>query len=168
LIRYTELLLEVFNRVVIAKVSSAAPKVRAGLAFQAYRSCLRSGTPAGDQYDCSSCLYVSRYPCRRSLPLEHFAAVLGIGAPLVDRRQEISTLPVADAVDLRSSERGEYYYYSLVNYLRVTRLLDDGRIIAVTRDNKRLCLSSNDSQLRKARFIERTIYRSRFPSVAAI
>ena len=51
-----------------------------------------------------------------------------------------------------------------MNYLRVTQVLDDGRIIAVTRDNKRLCLSPNDSQLRKARFTERFIYRRALPA----
>ena len=90
-----------------------------------------------------------------------------IGAPVVYQRQEMSTRPVADALNVRPSERGEYYYYSLVNYLRVTQVLDDGRIIAVTRDNKRLCLSPNDSQLRKARFTERFIYRGRFPHLSA-
>jgi len=90
-----------------------------------------------------------------------------IGAPVVYQRQEVSTHPVADALNVRPSERGEYYYYSLVNYLRVTQVLDDGRIIAVTRDNKRLCLSPNDSQLRKARFTERFIYRWRFPHLSA-
>jgi len=51
-----------------------------------------------------------------------------IGAAVVYQRQEVSTHPVADALNVRPSERGEYYYYSLVNYLRVTDVLDDGRI----------------------------------------
>jgi hypothetical protein len=90
-----------------------------------------------------------------------------IGAPVVYQRQEVSTHPVANALNVRPSERGEFYYYSLVNYLRVTHVLDDGRIIAITRDNKRLCLSPNDSQLRKAHFTERFIYRGRFPHRSA-
>jgi hypothetical protein len=59
-------------------------------------------------------------------------------------------------------ERGEYYYYT-INYLRVAEVLGDGRIIAVARNNKRLCLPPNDSSLRKARLAERLIYRPHFP-----
>ena len=88
-----------------------------------------------------------------------------IGAPVVYQRRVISTQPSADARDVRPSERGEFYYYSLINYLRVIHVLDDGRIIAVARDNKRVCFWPDDSQVRKARVIERFIYRWRFPQL---
>jgi hypothetical protein len=129
----------------------------------------------------ASCSKVGLYECsfrpsssshwfagRGRLSFQDFATPrFDIGAPVVYQREEVSTHPVADALNVRPSERGEFYYYSLVNYLRVTQVLDDGRIIAVTRDNKRLCLSPNDSQLRKARFTERFIYRWRFPHLSA-
>ena len=86
-----------------------------------------------------------------------------VGAPIVYRRHEASTSPTVDAYDVRPSERGEFYYYSIINYLRVTEVLSDGRIIAIARDNKRLCFWPNDSSLRKARLTERLIYRPRFP-----
>ncbi len=86
-----------------------------------------------------------------------------IGAPVVYRQQEVSTCPTADACDVHPSERGEYYYYTVINYLRVTEVMADGRIIAVARSNKRLCFWPNDSGLRKARLAERLIYRPRFP-----
>jgi hypothetical protein len=86
-----------------------------------------------------------------------------INAPVVYRRQEVSTHPGAGGRDVSPSERGEFYYYNLVNYLRVTEVLDDGRIIAVARDNQRLCFSPNDSNFRKARLMERFSYRRRFP-----
>ena len=86
-----------------------------------------------------------------------------IGAPVVYRQQEVSTCPTADACDVHPSERGEYYYYTVINYLRVTEVMADGRIIAVARNNKRLCFRPNDSGLRKARLAERLIYRPRFP-----
>lgn len=90
----------------------------------------------------------------------------GIGAPVVYLDQAISTRPGSDAHDVRPSERGEFYYYSLINYLRVTHVLSDGRIIAVSRDNKRICLSPSDPDLRKARVTERLIHRRRFPHFA--
>jgi hypothetical protein len=86
-----------------------------------------------------------------------------IGAPVVYRQQEVSTHPAADARDVYPAERGEYYYYTVINYLRVAEVMADGRIIAVARNNKRLCFRPNDSGLRKARLAERLIYRPRFP-----
>jgi len=86
-----------------------------------------------------------------------------IGAPVVYRQQEVSTHPGADACDVHPSERGEYYYYTVINYLRVAEVMADGRIIAVARNNKRLCFRPNDSGLRKARLAERLIYRTHFP-----
>lgn len=86
-----------------------------------------------------------------------------IGAALVYRQEEASTHPTSEAHDIRPSARGEFYYYSIISYLRVVEVLDDHRIIAVARDNKRLCLWPNDSCLRKARLSERFIYRFRFP-----
>src|SRR5215471_15859670 len=87
----------------------------------------------------------------------------GIGAPIVYSRQAISTQPISGARDVRPSERGELYYYNLVNYLRVIEVLKDGRVIAIARNNKRLCFLPSDAHFRKARLIERCIYRWRFP-----
>lgn len=87
----------------------------------------------------------------------------GIGTPIVYRQDEVSACPVSEARDVHPSERGEYYYYSILNYLRVIEVLGDGRIIAVARDRKRLCLWPNDSSLRKARLAERLLHPLRFP-----
>ena len=88
---------------------------------------------------------------------------LSIGTPVVYRRQEVSTRPATGAYDVYPAERGDYYYYTLIDYLRVADVLGDGRIIAVARNNERLCFWPNDSSLRKARLTERLIYRPRFP-----
>ena len=89
-----------------------------------------------------------------------------IGAPVIYRQHEVSTRLASDARDVHPAERGEYYYYTTINYLRVAEVLGDGRIIAVARNNKRLCLWANDSCLRKARLAERLIYRPRFPRLS--
>ena len=87
-----------------------------------------------------------------------------IGAAIIYRQERVaSTRPTANAHDIRPATRGEYYYYSIINYLRVTEVLGDGRIIAVARNHKRLCFWPNDSALRKARLNERLFYRQRFP-----
>ena len=86
-----------------------------------------------------------------------------IGAPVVYRQEEVATHPTPDAHDIYPAERGEYYYYSIHNYLRVTEVLGDGRIIAVARNHERLCLRPNDSSLRKARLTERLFHPRAFP-----
>jgi hypothetical protein len=87
-----------------------------------------------------------------------------IGAAIIYRQERVaSTRPTADAHNIRPATRGEYYYYNIINYLRVTEVLGDGRIIAVARNHKRLCFWPNDSALRKARLKERLFYRQRFP-----
>src|ERR1700756_4646876 len=75
--------------------------------------------------------------------------IFSVGTPVVYRQGEISTPPAPDARNGRPApnarnvhpaERGEYYYYSIINYLRVAELLGDGRIIAIARNHERLCL----------------------------
>ena len=86
-----------------------------------------------------------------------------IGAPIIYRQEVASTKPTADARDVRPAARGEYYYYSIIDYLRVAEVLGDGRIIAVARNQERLCFWPNDSHFRKARLSERFTCRWRFP-----
>jgi hypothetical protein len=88
---------------------------------------------------------------------------LRIGTPVVYRQEEVATCPASNAHDIRPAERGEYYYYSVINYLRVAEVLRDGRIIAVARNHERQCFGPNDSCLRKARLTERLVYYLRFP-----
>lgn len=86
-----------------------------------------------------------------------------IGAHVIYRQNKASTRPSADARDIRPAERGDFYYYSIINHLRIIEVLSDGRVIAVARDNKRLCFWPNEPNLRRARLDERLIYRLRFP-----
>ena len=86
-----------------------------------------------------------------------------VGAPVVYLQEEVANCPTSDAQDIRPSERGEYYYYSILNYLRVTEVLRDGRIIAVARNHERLCFWPNDSSLRRARLTERLFHLRAFP-----
>ena len=82
-----------------------------------------------------------------------------IGTRVIYRREEVSTRPTPGARDIRPAERGEFYYYNIINYLRVIEVLDDGRIVAATRNQQRLCFWPDDSSLRKARLTERLRYR---------
>ena len=86
----------------------------------------------------------------------------GVGARIVYRQEQVSTSPVAEARNVQPAERGEFYYYSLVDYLRVIEVLRDGRLIAVTNDNRQFCFAPDDTHLRKARLLERVFHRARF------
>jgi|SRR6516225_9948573 len=97
------------------------------------------------------------------LPPALIRPAFAIGAPIVHSRPAISTHPVSGARDIRPAERGEFYYYNLVSYLRVTRVLPDGSVIATTGDNTLFRFTPDDAYFRKAGPIERLIYRWRFP-----
>ena len=80
----------------------------------------------------------------------------------IGNKKSLLTPPLTHAMSIRQSVVS-IYYYTVINYLRVAEIMADGRIIAVARNNKRLCFRPNDSGLRKARLAERLIYRPRFP-----
>ncbi len=85
-------------------------------------------------------------------------ANFGLGAPIVYQKQEVTTHPSADARDVRPAARGEFYYYTVLTYLRVTDVLSDGRLVGVARNHRLLEFEPNDSNLRKASFFERLLY----------
>jgi len=93
-------------------------------------------------------------------------AKFGIGAPIIYQQQEVSTHPGPDAHDIRPAARGDYYYYNIINYLRVADVLSDGRIVAINRTQTQHYLRATDTNLRKPSLIERIIYRPRFPRLA--
>jgi len=92
-----------------------------------------------------------------------FKPTFAVGTRLIYRQQEVSTRPAPNACDVHPAERGDFYYYSIINHLRVIEVLGDGRVVAITRNKARLCFWPNDSSFRKARMSERLIHRSRFP-----
>ncbi len=88
---------------------------------------------------------------------------LTVGAPIIYRHDEASTHPAAGACDIRPAPRGEFYYYSIIKYLRVVEVLNDGQIVAVAANKQRLSFQPNDGAVRKARFNERLRFYTRFP-----
>jgi len=86
-----------------------------------------------------------------------------VGTPVVYRQDEVSTCPTSNAHDIHPAEHGEYYYYSILHYLRITEVLGDGRVIAMARNHELLCFWPQDSGLRKAHLGERLFHPLRFP-----
>lgn len=86
-----------------------------------------------------------------------------VGTPVVYRQDEVSACPSSDARDIHPAEHGEYYYYSILHYLRVIEVLRDGRVVTMARDHERHCFWPNDTGLRKANLGERLFHPLRFP-----
>jgi hypothetical protein len=84
---------------------------------------------------------------------------------LVYRKPKVSPRPGPRARNIQPSDKGDDYYYEVEKYWRLADVLEDGHLVAVTRTGKRVELSREDENLRKARLLERVMYRRRFPAV---
>jgi hypothetical protein len=94
-----------------------------------------------------------------------FAGELEPGDMLIYRKPKVSPRPGPRARNVHAAEHGEDYYYEVDKYWTVSDVLDDGRLVAVTRTGKRLFLTPKDERLRKAGWLERVRFGRRFPSV---
>jgi len=84
---------------------------------------------------------------------------------LIYRKSKVSPHPGPRARNVHAAERGDDYYYEVDKYWTVADVLDDGRLVAVTRTGKQVYLAPEDENLRKAGWLERFRHRRRFPSV---
>jgi hypothetical protein len=87
------------------------------------------------------------------------------GDHLIYRKSKASPRPGPRARNVHASEKGDDYYYEVDKYWTAADVLDDGRVVAVTRTGKQVYLTPADENLRKPGWIERLRYRRRFPSV---
>jgi hypothetical protein len=94
-----------------------------------------------------------------------FRGELAPGDFLIYRKLKTSTRPGRRALHVQASQKGDDYYYEVDKYWAVSDVLEDGRLVAVTRTGKRLYLMPTDERLRKAGWLARTLRRGRFPSV---
>ena len=94
-----------------------------------------------------------------------FHAGITPGDPLIYRKPKVSPRPGPRARNIQRTENGDYFRYEVDKFWTVANVLDDGRVLAVTRTGKEVWLSREDERLRKARLIERLRYRRRFPAV---
>ena len=84
---------------------------------------------------------------------------------LVYSKFKVSPRPGPRARNIQASEKGEDYYYQVDKYWALENVLEDGRLVAVTRTGKHVYLKPEDQNLRKARLLERLMHRRRFPTV---
>jgi hypothetical protein len=98
---------------------------------------------------------------------EHdWSSGLGVGDPIVYRKQKVSTHPCERAYEVHPAQNGDNYSYIVDKYWTVTEVLSNGQVVAVTRTNKRHYLQPGDPNLHRAKMIERIRYRDRFPRVS--
>jgi len=84
---------------------------------------------------------------------------------LVYRKSKASPHPGPRARNVQASEKGDDYYYEVDKFWTVSDVLEDGRLVAVTRTGKRVYLTPEDERLRKAGLLDLMRYRRRFPMV---
>ncbi|MFG0334589.1 MAG: hypothetical protein ACF8TS_14630 [Maioricimonas sp. JB049] len=82
---------------------------------------------------------------------------------VVYRKTKFTPLPGPRAQDVRPTEGGDDYVYSVDKFWTVADVLEDGQLVLRTRRGKTHTISPDDPLLRKAGLIERLIYRDRFP-----
>src|ERR1700678_2010413 len=74
-----------------------------------------------------------------------FHAGIAPGDPLIYRKPKVSSRPGPRARNIRPSENG--YCYEVDKFWTVADVLEDGRLRAVTRTGKEVCLSPEDERL---------------------
>ena len=94
-------------------------------------------------------------------------SVLEVGDPIIYRVQKVSPHPGLRARSVHPAQRGDTYCYMVDKFWTVGDVLRDGRIVAVTRTNKRRFLRPDDRNLRRAGLVERLRFRRRFPQLAS-
>lgn len=88
-----------------------------------------------------------------------------VGQPVVFRKQKASDSPGPRARAIQPCPRGEDYRYFVDKLWAVAEILDDGRLVLVTRTGKRHVIERDHPGLRRPTWLERLRYRLRFPRV---
>ena len=94
-----------------------------------------------------------------------FRGELEPGDFLIYRKPKVSPRPGPRARNVQAAENGDDYYYEVDKFWTLSDVLEDGRLVAVTRTGKRVFLTPDDERLRKAGWLARMRYRQRFPAV---
>ncbi|WP_231746738.1 hypothetical protein [Maioricimonas rarisocia] len=82
---------------------------------------------------------------------------------VVYRKTKFTPHPGPRAQDVHPTQGGDDYVYSVDKFWTVAEILEDGQLVLQTRRGKTHTISPEDPLLRKAGFLERLIYRERFP-----
>lgn len=85
------------------------------------------------------------------------------GDYVVYRKHKCSVHPGRHAKEIRPCPNGDYYSYEVDKFWLVVAVECANKITVCTRRGKRLTLDAHDPALRRARWLERFMFRHRFP-----
>ena len=88
------------------------------------------------------------------------------GDLVVYRKTKHSNRPGPRASNIHPAPNGDTYSYTVDKYWVVEEVLEDGTIVATTRRGKRNHLKSDDPMLHRANWLQKLLYRSRFPMLS--
>jgi hypothetical protein len=85
------------------------------------------------------------------------------GDYVIYRKQKFSVHPSPRAKEIRPCPRGDFYSYLVDKFWLVVAVQGTDKIIVCTRRAKRLAINISDPALRRASWLERLVFRRRFP-----
>ncbi len=88
------------------------------------------------------------------------------GQWVIYRKSKQSSKPGPRANDVRPTNAGDDYCYTVDKYWIVKSIRENGELVLATRRGKQHTVSAADPNLRPARFWERWLFSKRFESVA--
>jgi hypothetical protein len=91
------------------------------------------------------------------------SALFNPGDYVIYRKQKCSVHPGSHAKEIRPSPHGDLYSYEVDKFWLVVAVESANKVTVCTRRGKRLTLNTNDPALRRARWLERFMFRHRFP-----
>ena len=86
------------------------------------------------------------------------------GDPVIYRKQKVSRHPSPRARCVNPAPRGDHYSYLVDKFWIVVAVQSDSEILVRTRRGKELKIQTGDPALRPASWLERLMFRSRFPA----
>ena len=84
---------------------------------------------------------------------------------VIYKKSKYSAHPGPRAQNVAPAQRGEKYAYTVAKFWVVGDVLDDGRLLLLTRRGKEHVMDCNDPALHLAKWWERLLYRNRFAAV---
>ena len=89
-----------------------------------------------------------------------------VGDWVIYRKSKQSPVPGSRARQVSPSTHGDLYSYVVDKFWIVSEVVDENQLRLKTRRGKEHLISTDDRNLRPARFWERWLYRSRFAEIA--
>jgi len=90
------------------------------------------------------------------------------GDHVVYHKGKVSTHPGRRAEDIHPSQSGEDYSYAVDKFWTVADVEEDGTLVVRTRRGKIHRINPDDPRVKKASWLQNTLYGKRFPDLAEI